>query len=244
VFIAVQVLMTALAPVLILPLFNKLTPLPDGSLKERLIALADRTRFAARSIKVMDGSRRSRHSNAFFTGFGRLRTIVLFDTLIDQLDEAQLEAVLAHEIGHYKRRHILKMLAGSALGILAGFYAVGWLAAQPAFVMAFGFAPTEGEATSTAARLAPAFLLFALLSGTVTFWLAPAIHWLTRRYEYQADAFARKVLRDGKPLIQALRKLTEKNLSNLTPHPVYSGFYYSHPTLLEREAALRDASVQ
>ena len=122
--------MLVLAPVLILPLFNKFTPLPEGSLRERLLKLAERTRFRARSIQVMDGSKRSRHSNAFFTGFGGFRKIVLFDTLIQQLAEPELEAVLAHEIGHYKKKHIPKMLVVSALGSLAGFWLISLLAQQ------------------------------------------------------------------------------------------------------------------
>ncbi|HVV02098.1 MAG TPA: M48 family metallopeptidase [Verrucomicrobiae bacterium] len=226
---AFQVLMFFLAPLIIMPLFNKFTPLPAGSLRERLLALAARTRFAAGNIQVMDGSRRSRHSNAFFTGFGRSRRIVLFDTLIAQLAEPELEAVLAHEIGHYKKRHILKTLIFSALGSLAGFYALSVLARQDWFYNSFGFQP-DG--------IAPAFLLFALLSGIVTFWFSPLAHWWSRRNEYEADAFAAEVMREPAPLITALRKLNEKNLSNLTPHPIYSGFYYSHPTLLERERAL------
>lgn len=224
-----QLLMMVLAPVIIMPLFNKFTPLPDGALRERLLALAERTRFRARSIQVMDGSKRSRHSNAFFTGLGRFRKIVIFDTLIAQLTEPELEAVLAHEIGHYKLRHIVKLLAGSALSSLAGFYALSVLAKADGFCRAFGFAP---------GNLAPVLLLFGLLAGVVTFWLSPVFHAWSRRYEYQADAFAKRTLGDAQPLITALRKLNEKNLSNLTPHPLYSGFYYSHPTLQEREQAL------
>jgi len=227
--LAFQLLVALLAPVLILPLFNRFTPLPEGSLRERLLALAERTRFRTRSIQVMDGSKRSRHSNAFFTGFGRFRKIVLFDTLIQQLAEPELEAVLAHEIGHFKKRHIPKTLAVAALGSLAGFYVVSVLSRQESFYRAFGFEP-EG--------LAPALLLFGLLSGVATFWLSPLAHWWSRRHEYQADAFAAHVMRQPGPLVGALRKLNEKNLSNLTPHPLYSGFYYSHPTLLERERAL------
>lgn len=237
-FLGFQLLMTVLAPVLILPLFNKLTPLPAGSLKERLVALADRTGFVARGIQVMDGSRRSRHSNAFFTGFGRLRKIVLFDTLIEQLEETELEAVLAHEIGHYKLGHIPKMLAGSALSALILFWAMGWLSREPMFVQAFGFAPADAERLLNPRTLAPVLLLFGLLSGTIAFWVSPFLHWLTRRHEYEADRFAREAMLDAWPLVSALRKLNGKNLSNLTPHPVYSGFYYSHPTLLERETAL------
>jgi len=229
-----QLIMAVLAPVVILPLFNKFTPLPEGSLRERLLKLAERTRFRARSIQVMDGSKRSRHSNAFFTGFGRFRKIVLFDTLIQQLVESELEAVLAHEIGHFKKKHIPKMLAASALTSLGGFYLLSLLAGQEWFYRSFGFEP---------GNIAPALLLFGLLSGVVTFWFSPLAHWWSRRYEYQADCFAGKVMNESKSLIGALRKLNEKNLSNLTPHPFYSSFYYSHPTLLEREKALAQAAV-
>jgi STE24 endopeptidase len=224
-----QLLMLVLAPVLILPLFNKFTPLPEGALRERLLKLAERTRFRARSIQVMDGSKRSRHSNAFFTGFGGFRKVVLFDTLIQQLAELELEAVLAHEIGHFKKKHIPKTLAASALGSLAGFWLIALLAQQDWFYRSFGFAP---------GNIVPALLLFGLVSGVITFWFSPVAHWWSRRYEYQADAFAAEVMNEPRSLIGALRKLNEKNLSNLTPHPLYSGFYYSHPTLVERERAL------
>jgi STE24 endopeptidase len=224
-----QLLMTLLAPVLILPLFNKFTPLSEGSLRERLLKLAGRTHFRAGSIQVMDGSKRSRHSNAFFTGVGAFRKIVLFDTLIQHLSEPELEAVLAHEIGHYKKKHIPKMLAASTAASLLGFYCLASLARQPWFYRAFGFEP---------GNTAPAFLLFGLLAGVVTFWFSPLAHVWSRRYEYQADRFALQAMGEPVPLINALRKLNEKNLGNLTPHPLYSGFYYSHPTLLEREAAL------
>ncbi len=224
-----QMVMLILAPVLILPLFNKFTPLTDGSLRERLLALAARTGFQAKSIQVMDGSKRSKHSNAFFTGFGGFRKIVLFDTLIQQLEEQELEAVLAHEIGHFRLKHIPKTLILSALGSLAGFYVISLLATQSWFYRAFGFLP---------GNIAPALLLFGLLSGVITFWFSPLAHWWSRRHEYEADAFAAKVMTQAQPLIRALRKLNEKNLGNLTPHPVYSGFYYSHPGLLERERAL------
>ena len=229
-----QLLMAVLAPVLILPLFNKFTPLTEGSLRERLLNLAQRTGFRAKSIQVMDGSKRSRHSNAFFVGFGGFRKIVLFDTLMEQLLEPELEAVLAHEIGHFKRKHIPKMLIASAVGSLAGFYILAWLAMQAWFYDAFGF--SEGNLT-------PALLVFGLLSGAATFWLGPFLHGWSRRYEYQADRFAVETMAESGSLIGALRKLNEKNLSNLTPHRLYSGFYYSHPTLLEREQALRRVSA-
>ena len=232
---AFQLLMLVLAPVLILPLFNKFTPLPDGSLRERLLALGQKTAFPAGNIQVMDGSKRSRHSNAFFTGFGRFRKIVLYDTLLAQLTEAELEAVLAHEIGHYKKRHIAKMLAWSAGFSLAGFYILAWLARQEWFYGAFGFQP---------GNFAAALLLFALLAGVVTFWLSPLANYWSRRHEYQADAYAAKTTGEVASLTRALRKLNEKNLSNLTPHPIFSGFYYSHPTLLERENALARLNLE
>ena len=231
---AFQLIMMVLAPVLIMPLFNKFTPLPEGGLRERLQALASRTGFRARSIQLMDGSKRSRHSNAFFTGFGRFRKIVLYDTLVQQLSEAELEAVLAHEIGHYKKKHIHKMLAWSALLSLATFYVLAALANQAWFYRIFGFAPGQ---------IAPALLIFSLLAGTVSFWLSPLASYWSRRFEYQADAFAAAAMSDAAPLVTALRKLNEKNLSNLTPHPAYSGFYYSHPTLLERERALKQLNL-
>jgi STE24 endopeptidase len=224
-----QLLMVVLAPILILPIFNKFTPLPEGLLRERLLDLGTRTGFTAQTIQVMDGSRRSRHSNAFFTGFGRFRKIVLFDTLIQQLAEPELEAVLAHEIGHYKKRHIPKMLAWSALSLFVAFYVVACFAKQVWFYQAFGFEPVA---------IAPALLLFGLVGGAVTFWFSPLQNLWSRRYEYQADAFAVKTIGEPRSLIGALHKLNEKNLGNLTPHPFYSAFYYSHPTLLERQQAL------
>ncbi len=236
VVIAFQLLLLLIAPAIIMPLFNKFTPLPEGALRGRLFALAQRTNFPTRSIDVMDGSKRSRHSNAFFTGFGRFRKIVLFDTLIAQLNEPELESVLAHEIGHYKKRHVLKLLGVSIAGVFVAFAAIAWLARQQWFYRAFGF---EYEGGFLAVDVVPAMLLFALLAGTISFWLSPLLHMWSRRFEYEADAFAYVTTGEAQPLIQALRKLSQKNLSNLTSHPIYSSFYYSHPTLLERERALR-----
>ena len=234
VVVVFQLLMSVLAPIFILPLFNKFTPLPEGSLKDRLKNLAERTGFINAGIQVMDGSKRSKHSNAFFTGLGKGRRIALFDTLVEQMSEQELEAVLAHEIGHYKLRHVPKMIMWSFVTTLAGFWGLSLLAGQSWFTGAFGFGSEAG--------IAPAFLLFALLAGTVTFWLSPLSSLWSRKFEYEADAFAADAVNTSEPMITALRKLNRENLSNLTPHPWYSGFHYDHPALLERESALKDFS--
>jgi len=235
-----QLLMLVLYPILIVPLFNTLSPLVEGELKERLMALAARTGFKAKTIQVIDGSKRSSHSNAYFTGFGRFRRIVLFDTLVEQLKPEEIEAVLAHEIGHYRKGHIPRMIAVSAFGLAAGFWILAFLASQDWFVGGFGFSlppAIYGEVV----RFVPAFLLFAVLGGLVTFWISPAFNRLSRKHEYEADRFARDAMGSSKPLIAALRSMYQKNLGNLIPHPNYSRFHYSHPTLKEREKALRAA---
>lgn len=233
VFFIFQLIMVVVYPMFIMPLFNKLEPMEDGVLKSRLFALADRTGFQANTILVMDGSKRSGHSNAFFSGFGRFRRIVLFDTLIEQMETDELEAVLAHEIGHYKLGHIPKMLVMAGFSSLAMFAVLGWLTNAEWFTKAFHFgASAEGQ-------LVPVLLLFMLLSSLVTFWISPLTSRLSRKHEYEADTFAREAMSGYEPLSQALRKLHKENLSNLTPHPIYSQFHYSHPTLEERESSLR-----
>lgn len=230
-FVIIQLVLVVLYPMFILPLFNKFEDLPEGTLRKRLMDLGDRTGFKAKTILVMDGSKRSGHSNAYFTGFGRFRRIVLYDTLIEQMQETELESVLAHEIGHYKLGHIPKLLLLSVISLFFSFLALGWLQGGDWFVQSFGFAPTGA--------IGPVILLFGLLAGLVTFWISPLTNALSRKHEYEADDFAKRALdNDPNPLLKALRILSEKNLSNLTPHPVYSAFYYSHPTLLEREKAL------
>lgn len=234
VVMAFQLVMMIVYPMFIMPLFNKFEPLGEGGLKDRLFALSERVRFPVKNILVMDGSKRSAHANAFFTGFGNVRRVVLYDTLVEQIGEQELEAVLAHEIGHYKLGHIPKLLAVSLLGTIAMFAIVGYLANHSDFLGWFGFAPEAG--------IAAVLLVVLLVSGLVGFWLGPLMNVLSRKHEYEADAFAREALHTGTPLIGALRKLHEKNLSNMVPHPVYSTFFYSHPTLLERERALADPS--
>ena len=234
VFWLFQVIMVIVYPMFILPLFNKLEPLESGELKDRLMALGDRCGFKSKTIFVMDGSKRSGHSNAFFTGFGQFRRIVLYDTLIEQMDVEELEAVLAHEIGHYKCGHIPQRLIFSALSSFILFFFLGWLMQAQWVFDSFAFSG------STENVFVPSFLLLTLFGGLFTFWFSPFEGLWSRQHEYQADAFARKAIGGAKPLISALRKLYNENLGNLIPHPLYSAFYYSHPTLVERESALQD----
>jgi STE24 endopeptidase len=230
-FLIFQLIMVVFYPMFIMPLFNKFEELPEGSLRNRLMELSDRTGFKAKTILVMDGSRRSGHSNAYFTGFGRFRRIVLYDTLIEQMEERQLASVLAHEIGHYKLGHIPKLLLLSSVSLFVSFLALGWFQQSPWFVEAFGF--------TASGAIGPVILLFGLLAGLVTFWMSPMTNALSRKHEYEADHFAREAMdSDPQPILQALRILSEKNLSNLTPHPLFSAFHYSHPTLIERERSL------
>lgn len=239
ILMAFQLLMMVLYPMLIVPLFNKLSPLEEGSLKDRLMDLSDRAGFKAKTIQVIDGSKRSGHSNAYFTGFGKFRRIVLYDTLIEQLSEEELEAVLAHEIGHYKKGHIPKMIGMSAIMMFGGFWVIDYLLNSSAFFEGFGFEPL---AEGAAGNLGIAMLLFSMLGGLATFWIGPIFNRLSRKHEYEADAFARDAVKGWEPLSGALRRLSEKNLSNLNPHPAYSGFHYSHPTLLERERAMKEGA--
>jgi len=232
VFFLFQLVMVVAYPMFIMPLFNRMEPMAAGELKDRLFALAERTGFKAQTILVIDGSKRSGHSNAFFAGFGRFRRIVLYDTLIEQMSHEELEAVLAHEIGHYKKGHIPKMITLSGVMTFAMFALLGWMAGGTWLAEAFHFSAAAAE------QFVPVLLLFMLLSGLLTFWLSPFSSLWSRKHEYEADAFARDAMDSSEPLIRALRKLHKENLSNLTPHPVYSRFYYSHPTLLERESSL------
>jgi len=214
-----SLLMTWIFPTLIAPLFNKFTPLDDGELKSRIDALLQRCGFHSRGIFVMDGSQRSSHGNAYFTGFGRNKRIVFFDTLMEGLGADELEAVLAHELGHFKRRHIQKGLLLSSVLSLLGFALLGWLALQPWFYAGLGVSTPSDPA---------ALLLFLLIAPVFTQFLSPIGAWLMRRHEYEADEYAVKHT-GGPPLIQALVKLYQDNASTLTPDPWYSAFHDSHP---------------
>lgn len=233
--IAFQLLLLVIFPKLILPLFNKLSPLPEGELRAALSALAERCGFVAKKIEVIDGSKRSGHSNAFFTGFGKWRRIVLFDTLVEQLSTEEISAVLAHEIGHSKHGHVTKTLVVSSLLGLVKLWIIAWLLDQKIFFEAFGFDFVPGL------MIVPAFLLLSQIAPLVTFWISPLSNHFSRKHEYEADAFAKRTMGSPDALVSALRKLHEKNLGNLTPHPIYSAFFHSHPTLSEREKALKNS---
>jgi STE24 endopeptidase len=225
----VTLLLQLIAPTLILPLFNRFTPLEDGDLRHAIVEFAARVGFPLENVFVMDGSKRSRKSNAFFTGFGKRKRIVLFDTLIEKHTAEELVAVLAHEVGHYKKKHIRTGVVLSILhsGLLFFLLSVvmGSVTLHEAF---FVSAPT----------VYTGIVFFGLLYTPVEFVLSLLLDILSRRHEYQADRFASKAVGSPTPLVSALKKLSRDNLSNLTPHPVYVFLNYSHPPVLQRIRAL------
>ena len=206
-------------PTWIAPIFNKFTPLKDNSVRERIQALLERTGFRSRGIFVMDGSRRSAHGNAYFTGFGKSKRIVFFDTLLEHLGEKEIEAVLAHELGHFKRRHVIKRMALTFSMSLLGLALLGWLIMQPWFYAGLGISQPSTHA---------ALMLFMLVVPVFTFFLQPIFAWSSRRYEYEADSFAAEQT-NAHELVNALVKLYKENASTLTPDPLHSAFYDSHP---------------
>ena len=232
---AFQLLVMWIAPRFILPLFNKFTPLEDEALKERVTRLMERCGFAAKGLFVMDGSKRSAHANAFFTGFGANKRVVFFDTLLAQLSHDEMEAVLAHELGHFKRRHIVKRTIASFALTLAGFALLGWLSTQPWFFTGLGVRPNLAGPND-----ALALVLFMLVVPVFTFFVSPLFSRLSRKHEFEADAYAMEHA-SGRDLAGALLKLYEDNASTLTPDPVYVKFYYSHPPASERLARMAAA---
>ncbi|HWS74377.1 MAG TPA: M48 family metallopeptidase [Quisquiliibacterium sp.] len=213
-------------PTVIAPMFNRFDPLPQGPVRDRVEALLGRCGFASKGLYVMDGSRRSAHGNAYFTGFGRGKRIVFFDTLLSRLDEDEIEAVLAHELGHFRLRHIVKRMLMGAAASLAGLWLLGVLARQPWFYQGLGVgAPVDLNAV--------ALLLFFLALPVFTFPLQPLFSLLSRRHEFEADAFASQHARAG-ALASALVKLYEDNAATLTPDPVHSAFHDSHPPAAQR----------
>ncbi len=232
VWMGFNLLTLVLYPTVIAPLFNKFQPLEDESLKARVTALMQRCGFAAKGLFVMDGSKRSAHANAYFTGFGASKRVVFFDTLLKQLSPAEVDAVLAHELGHFKHKHIIKRIAAMFAMSLAGFALLGWLSTQVWFYTGLGVRPNlEG------ANDALALLLFMLAAPLFSFFISPLFAQLSRRHEFEADAYA-ITQTDGRDLQSALLKLYQDNASTLTPDPVFVKFYYSHPPASERLARM------
>jgi STE24 endopeptidase len=230
-----QLFLMAIAPNVIMPLFNKFTPLDDEALKARVNALMQRAGFTAKGFFVMDGSKRSAHSNAFFTGFGASKRVVFFDTLLKQLSSAEMEAVLAHELGHFKHRHIFKMMATSFVTTLLGLALLGFASQQIWFYTGLGVMPNLMGGNE-----AVALLLFMLVVPVFTFLLAPLSSWRSRVQEYEADAYAVSQT-PAADLSSALLKLYQDNASTLTPDPLYVKFYYSHPPASLRLARMQHA---
>lgn len=221
-------------PAFIAPLFNKFSPLEDSELRQRIESLLKRCGFTSNGIFVMDGSKRSGHGNAYFTGLGENKRIVFFDTLLKSLDPDEVEAVLAHELGHFKHKHVHKRLVSMALLSLAGLAALGWLIQQPAFFQGLGVNEPS---------LHMGLILFLLVSPLFGFFLSPLMNALSRKHEFEADAYAASQTRAG-DLVQALVKLYRENASTLTPDPLYSTFYDSHPPAPVRVAQLNANSRQ
>ena len=223
-----SLLMSWLFPTVIAPLFNKFTPMVEGSLKDRIQGLLARCGFNSQGIFIMDGSKRSGHGNAYFTGLGNNKRIVFFDNLVNSLDDEELEAVLAHELGHFKCKHVIKMLIATSIMTLISFAILGWLINEPWFYSGLGV-----EQASKAAAL----LLFMLVSSTFTFFMQPLSAYFQRKFEFEADDFAASNAKASK-MISGLVKLYEENANTLTPDPLYSAFHYSHPPAAIRIAHL------
>lgn len=231
-WLVVTLLMTWAWPVMIAPLFNRFSPLQDLTLKARIEALLERCGFRSSGVFVVDGSRRSSHGNAYFTGIGRHKRIVFFDTLLQQLGPSEIEAVLAHELGHFKLKHIRQRMLVSAASTLAGLALLGYLAAQPAFYADLGIPVASAHA---------ALVLFALVGPVLMFFVTPFGTLWSRRHEFQADRFASRFA-SANELAAALVKMYRDNASTLTPDRLYVKFYYSHPPALERIERLRAAA--
>jgi STE24 endopeptidase len=235
-WMAFNLLALVLYPTVIAPLFNRFEPLADAPLRERVQALMARSGFAAKGLFVMDGSRRSAHANAYFTGLGAAKRVVFFDTLLQKLQPGEVEAVLAHELGHFRHRHVTKRMATLFAISLAAFALIGWLATRTWFYTGLGVQPS-----TAAPNDALALILFLLASPVFGFFVAPLFAGVSRRHEFEADRYACRHA-DGRDLAAALLKLHEDNASTLTPDPIYVRFYYSHPPATERLAAL-DAAL-
>ena len=232
-----NLLIMVLYPTVIAPLFNKFEPLADEALKVRVQTLMQRCGFAAKGLFVMDGSKRSAHGNAYFTGLGASKRVVFFDTLLSKLSPGEVEAVLAHELGHFKHRHVTQRLVMMFAMSLAGLALLGWLAGQTGFYLGLGVRPNIAAPND-----ALALILFMTALPVFGFFISPLMAQLSRKHEFQADAYAR-AQSSGADLASALLKLHQDNAATLTPDPLYVRFYYSHPPTTERLAALQAAAA-
>ena len=239
-----QLLMAFVAPVLILPLFNKFEPLQDEALRTKILDLADEADFPLEGVYQVDASRRSTHSNAYFTGFGKTRRIALFDTLLEQLGHEQILAVLAHEIGHWVKHHVIWMMAGSILASGAGLWLAATLLRVPWIYESIGAGDLYARLGPQGAVVAIGLYVIGVLVSPVGLIVSPLANWLSRRNEYQADAYALELYPHPRALEQALIALSEKNLSNLFPHPLVVVYRYSHPPLTRRVSALRERAEE
>jgi STE24 endopeptidase len=228
ILMSLSLLMSWLFPTVIAPLFNKFTPMEDGALKNRISSLLERCGFNSQGIFIMDGSKRSGHGNAYFTGLGNNKRIVFFDNLVASLDDEELEAVLAHELGHFKCKHVVKMLIATSISTLIGFAVLGWLIDKDWFFTGLGVAHGSNAA---------ALLLFTLIAPIFTFFMQPISAYFQRKFEFEADDFASEHAQASK-LVSGLVKLYEENASTLTPDPLFASFYYSHPPAAIRIAHL------
>lgn len=228
VWMGFNLLALVLFPTVIAPLFNKFKPLDDEALKARVTALMQRCGFAAKGLFVMDGSKRSAHANAYFTGFGAAKRVVFYDTLLKQLNPGEVDAVLAHELGHFKHKHIIKRILSMFAMSLVGFALLGWLSSQVWFYTGLGVQPNLAGANDGLA-----LLLFLLVVPLFSFFISPVFALFSRKHEFEADAYA-IAQTDGKDLQSALLKLYQDNASTLTPDPLFVKFYYSHPPASER----------
>ncbi len=229
--VAFTLVMQYVAPTLIMPLFNKFEPLVEGTLRNHILEMAERARFPLKNVLIMDGSKRSSKSNAFFTGFGKQKRIALFDTLVEQHTDEELVAVLAHEIGHYKKKHILQGMIVSVIHTGVLFFLLSQV---------LDYSPLFNAFYVTEPSVYTGLIFFGLLLSPVELILGFLMNALSRHNEFVADRYAAELTGNGEDLVAALKRLSRSNLSNLTPHPSFVRLYYSHPPVLARIQALRN----